>query len=424
LEDEIIIPDVFQPLFELIEGKHPDVEEVVITGGRESSKTFTTSLGLCYAVADHNHRVLYTRYTLTSAEKSIIPAFQNRIELLGYADWFHTAGKSIRTAHNDGKIDFAGYKTSSGNQTAALKSLEDYSIQVLEEAEEYKSYEEYEKVHLSLRAKDVQPFSVLILNPAHTDHWIYKKFYEEKGVDAGYCGIQNGVLYIHSTYRDLGKKFVAKKNWNRFEAARLIYEQVQDGSLNDKKSTKLAKWYDENILGGWKSSLDGICIPNWNYFETWPEDEPTVHIFGIDWGFDPDPFTLIECRIYGNKIYCKEHVYRTGLLNRDIIELIHKIIPEDCYVVCDSSEKKTIADFRAAGVHLIAAKKPPGSIVAGIKKLNSQEVFIHKDSDNLVYELNHYRSVLVENTKGEIKIQPLDKDNHAIDAIRYANSLY
>jgi phage terminase large subunit len=420
----IKIPEIFEPLVEVIEGKHPQVEEVIITGGRESSKTFTSSLALCHGIANFEHRVLYTRYTLKSAEKSIIPAFENRIELLGYTDWFNTVGKSMKATHNIGRIDFAGFKTSSGNQTAALKSLEDYSILVLEEAEEYPTFEEYEKVNLSLRAKDVNPFSILILNPTADSHWIFKKYFEEKGVNAGHNGIVGNVLYIHSTYRDLGKKYVAPKNWRKFEAARKVFEQVQAGELEDKKSQKTAIWYDEVVLGGWKSSIDGLCIPDWSFFDQWPKEEPHIHIFGLDWGFNPDPFALVEVRIYGNKMYVQEKVYQTDLLNRDLIKLIKEIVPETCYIVADSAEKKTIADFQAQGVHLIAAKKGAGSIVSGIKKLNSREIFIHEDSSNLVYELNHYHSLEIINSKGELKIHPVDKDNHAIDSLRYADSLY
>lgn len=420
----IRIPEIFEPLIEVIQGKHPQVEEVVITGGRESSKTFTVSLAMCLAAANYNHRILYTRYTLTSAEKSIIPAFQNRVELLGFSDWFDTVGKSMRTTHNDGRIDFAGYKTSSGHQTAALKSLENYSIQVLEEAEEYPNYQEYEKVHLSLRAKDVNPFSILVLNSAEDSHWIFKHFYEGKGVNAGHNGIVGNTLYIHSTYLDLGQEFVAPKNWRKFEAARKIYEKVLAGELEEKQHIRTANWYKEIVLGGWRSSVEGILIPDWEFFEEWPSDEPTLHIFGLDWGFDPDPFALVEVRLYGNKMYARQHVYQTGLLNREIIELIREIVPNTCYIVADSSEQKTIKDFQAQGVHLIAAKKGAGSVMAGIKKLNSRELFIHKESSDLIYELNHYHAMEIVNTRGELKIHPVDKDNHLIDALRYADSLY
>lgn len=430
---KIFIPEKFEPLFEVIRGERPEVDEVIITGGRESSKTFSSSLGLCLGVAQYNHRVLYTRYTLTSAEKSIIPAFENRAELLGFSDFFHTAGKRISTTHNRGKIDFAGFKTSSGNQTAALKSLEDYSILVLEEAEEYPSFEEYEKVNLSLRAKDVNPFAIMILNPTATSHWIYQKYFEDRGVSAGFNGIKDNVLYIHVTYLDLGEEYVAPKNWRKFENARKIYEKVEAGELDDKKSKKVAKWFKEVVLGGWKSSVDGLIFPDWEPFDEWPtyEDagelyyiEPDVHTYGLDWGFDPDPFALVELRRYGSDVYLKELVYENSLLNEDIKKLLAEICDEDVYIIADSAEKKSVAEMQAAGLTMISAKKGSGSIQAGIKKLRGGNIYLHKDSKNLIYEANHYHAIEIINNKNERKIHPVDKDNHLFDAARYADSIF
>ena len=122
----------FKPLFEAIRGEHPEVDNVVITGGRDSSKSFTTSTAICDGVVNHNHRALYTRYTLTSAKDSIIPDFNEKVEMLGYQDYLHTTSDRISCTHNKGKVVFKGFNTSQGNQTAKLKSLKDFSILVCE----------------------------------------------------------------------------------------------------------------------------------------------------------------------------------------------------------------------------------------------------------------------------------------------------
>lgn len=428
-ENTIDIPEMFEPLFECFEGLHPQVERVIITGGRESSKTFTSSLAICDGVVNHNHRVLYTRYTLKSAEKSIIPAFENRASILGYGDWLTTTGKTISTTHNKGKIDFAGFKVSSGNQTATLKSLEDYSVLIMEEAEEFPNFEEYEKVDLSLRSKDVVAFSVLILNPTSTSHWIYEKYFSERGVKSGHNGIVGDTLYIHSTYLDLGEEFVAPKNWRRFEAARKIYEMVEAVSRDkrktfEKKHLKTHKWYSEVVLGGWKSSVEGINFPDWGTFKEWPDEQPTLHIYGLDWGYANDPAAFVEVRKYGRRMYVKQHIYQTGILNRDLADMILDIMEPNTYLVADSAEAKSCAQFQKWKLYLIPAKKGPGSIVAGIKRIQDCELFIHEDSKDIIYEANNYHSIEIINSKGEKKIHPVDKDNHAFDAVRYADSLY
>ena len=353
--------------------------------------------------------------------------------MLGYSPYLHTAGKTISTNHNRGKIDFAGFKTSSGNQTAALKSLEDYSILVLEEAEEYPSFEEYEKVNLSLRAKDVSPFSILILNPTTSSHWVHEKFFTDKGVKAGFNGIVGRVLYIHVTYLDLGEDYVAPKNWRKFENARKIYEAVEVEELSDKKSLKIAKWFKEVVLGGWKSSVDGLIFPDWDLFDDWPTYEeggelfyvePDLHTYGLDWGFANDPAAFIEFKLYGNDVYLKEHIYQTHLLNKDFADMIKDVINEDTYIIADSAEPKSIQELQTYGLYIIPARKPKGSIGSGIKKFQTRNIYLHKESENLQHEANHYHCIEIINNKGERKIHPVDKDNHLWDAARYADSVY
>ena len=159
---KIEISEKYEPLFNIPKG----VDTIIITGGRLSQKSFAVGSAICYHTAINNHRVLYTRYALSSAEDSIIPEFNEKIELLGFEDYFDVTKNRISVKHNKGKIVFKGIKTSSGNQTASLKSLKDFSMFVLEEAEEHPSFEDWDKVKKSIRSFDIQNVSILVLNPS------------------------------------------------------------------------------------------------------------------------------------------------------------------------------------------------------------------------------------------------------------------
>lgn len=154
-----------------------EVHTVLLSGGRDSGKTFTAGHFNSIAVADHGHRILYTRYTLASTDNSIEQAQENRIDELGLSDEFLITSKKFEHAINGGKIDIVGQKTSSGNQSAKMKSLEGYSIFETEEGEELPSYEDWEKVTRSIRAKDLQTLSVIIFNPPTKAHWLYEMFW-------------------------------------------------------------------------------------------------------------------------------------------------------------------------------------------------------------------------------------------------------
>src|SRR5690606_15967616 len=179
----------YEPLFGWLYGEFPKVDTVVITGGRYSQKSFATGLFSCVAAKDFNHRILYTRYTLTSAEDSIIPEFNEKIDLLGAYNDFEVTRDRIRGVHNKSKIAFKGIKTSAGNQTAALKSLKDFSIFLLEEAEEMPNFNDWDKVKKSIRALDVRNLSLLVLNPTTKAHWIYSEFFESRGINEGWNGV-------------------------------------------------------------------------------------------------------------------------------------------------------------------------------------------------------------------------------------------
>lgn len=123
-----------------------------------------------------NVRVLFTRYTMTSAHLSIIPEFLEKIGLLGYDNTFSVNKAEVINLGNKSDILFRGIKTSAGNQTASLKSLQGISTWVLDEAEELVDENIFDTIDLSIREKKVQNRIILVLNPVTKEHWIYKRF--------------------------------------------------------------------------------------------------------------------------------------------------------------------------------------------------------------------------------------------------------
>ena len=141
-------------------------------------------------------RVLFTRYTMTSARLSIIPEFLEKINLLGYDNIFSVNKAEVVNLGNQSDILFRGIKTSAGNQTGNLKSLTNVSNWVLDEAEELVDENIFDTIDLSIREKEIQNRVILILNPVTKEHWIYRRFFEDKGVQAGFNGVRDNTQYI------------------------------------------------------------------------------------------------------------------------------------------------------------------------------------------------------------------------------------
>ena len=223
-------------------------------------------------------RILFTRYTMTSAHLSIIPEFLEKIGLLGYDNIFSINKSEVVNTKNKSDILFRGIKTSAGNQTASLKSLTGVSNWVLDEAEELIDEDIFDTIDLSIREKNIQNRIILILNPVTKEHWIYNRFFQNKGVEAGFNGVKDNVCYIHSTYLD-----------NKDNLSKSFLERIKDIKHRNFKK------YQHKILGGWLDKAEGVVFENWSIGEFNPDGLQTS--CGMDFGFSVDPDSLVEVAI-------------------------------------------------------------------------------------------------------------------------------
>ena len=156
-----------------------DSRYFVITGGRGSGKSYSLNSFLLLLTYESGHVILFTRYTLTSANVSIIPEFIDKIDRADLSNDFYITKDEIVNLKTGSKILFKGIKTSSGTQTANLKSLAGVTTFVLDEAEELVDEDVFDKIDLSVRHNTKQNRVILILNPVTKEHFIYKRFFRK-----------------------------------------------------------------------------------------------------------------------------------------------------------------------------------------------------------------------------------------------------
>lgn len=379
----------YAPLFE------SDNRYYVVTGGRGSGKSYSVNTFLLLLTYEKNEIILFTRFTLTSAHVSIIPEFLDKIETANLSNDFYITKDEIVNKTTGSKIIFKGIKTSSGNQTANLKSLAGITCFVLDEAEELTDEDIFDKIDFSIRSKLKQNRVILVLNPATKESWIYQRFFESKGIEAGSNVIKGDTTYIHTTYLD-----------NLANLSESFLTQIE--TIKERRPDK----YKHQILGGWLNRAEGVIFSNWNIGKF--QDMGSV-VFGQDFGFSNDPTTLVATSIDAqNKIiYLKLHLYQTGLTTSDIYRL-NKSIAGDNLIVADPAEPRLINELRDKGLNILEAVKGQGSVTHGITLLQDYDLIIDEDSVDLIKELNNY-SWLERKSK-----TPQDKYNHAIDAIRYS----
>ena len=242
--NEIEIANKFRPLFKLLTNDfHPEIDTVIMTGGRYSLKSSTVSIFSLVALVQYNWNILYTRYTNMSIVDSVKPEVSDKIELLNYEKYVSDTQNHIETKTN--RIAFKGIKTGSSIQTANLKSLTGFNCFVVDEAEEIPDYETFKKVFYSIRSENKRNLTILILNPTTKEHWIFNEFFEKRGLEGGDNTIKDNVMYIHTSYLDADLARVPKNilaDYNR---------------LKNENPTQ----YDNVVLGGWIQEPEGVLIP-------------------------------------------------------------------------------------------------------------------------------------------------------------------
>lgn len=364
----------------------------IVTGGRGSGKSFAITYLINLLSYEVGHTILYTRYTLRSASISIIPEFLEKIELMNKINDFIITKDEIINKISGSRILFRGIKTSSGDQTANLKSITGLSTWVLDEAEELIDEDKFDTINLSVRQKGVQNRVILLMNPTTKEHWIYKKFFEDMGVEAGVNTTKEDVNYIHTTYLDnidnLSKSYIRD------------VERIK--RVNPSK-------YKHKVMGGWLDKAEGVVFDNWEYGVFNPDKLQTS--CGMDFGFSVDPDTLTEVAIDKAKkiIYLKEQIYRKGLKVDDLAKLILEKVGDK--LIISEVDPRLVADLKHRGCNIKQHKK--GLIETGITLMQDYQLIVSPESTNIGKELNNH----VYADKGS-KLY-VDDWNHSIDGARY-----
>lgn len=372
-----------------------DSRYYIVSGGRGSGKSFGVNTLLVMLTFEAGHTILFTRYTLTSAYISIIPEFIEKLELLDVIQHFHITKDEIINKQTGSKIIFRGIKTSSGDQTANLKSLQGITTWVVDEAEELTDEQKFDTIDLSVRQQGKPNRVILILNPTTKEHFIYRRFFEDRGVQEGSNITKGNTTYIHTTYLD-----------NIDNLSKSYIEQI--AQMRERRPEK----YKQQMLGAWLNKAEGVIFDNWTIGEF---KRKGVSVWGQDYGFAADPTTLIETNIDTSTktIYLRECVYLPRLTTSQIAELNLKHA-KDGLIIGDSAEPRLITEIKAKGCNVLPSIKGQGSVTYGISLLQDYDLVVSPDSTNLIKELNNYRWLERKSNT------PIDKYNHLIDAVRYA----
>lgn len=173
-------------------------------------------------------------------------------------------------------------------------------------------------------------------------------------------------------------------------------------------------------LGEYRRNSEARVFKNWR-IEEFDSKDGAMFRLGADWGFSVDPSVLIRCYIDGRNLYVDHEAYMVGCEIDQLPDLFDRV-PDSrkWFITADSARPETISYMRRNGYPKInAAIKGAKSLEEGVEFLKSFDIIVHPRCQHLIDELTLY-SYKVDPLTGTVMPILNDKDNHVIDALRYA----
>ena len=357
-------------------------------GGRGSGKSHAfAELLVRRCIEAAPVRAVCIREVLRSLDQSVKRVIEDKIQALGLGRHFQVQADRI-LGPRGGRIIFQGMQ----NHTAeSIKSLEGYDIAWVEEAQA-----------LSIRSLDL--LRPTIRKPGSELWFSWNPVQPSDPVDALFRG---GAPPPDAA--------LVQANWteNPHFPAVLQAEMEWDRARDPDKHQHV--W-----LGGYRSHSEARVFENWRVeaFET-PAD--ARFLFGADWGFARDPTVLVRCFVQGRTLFVDHEAYRVGC-EIDRTPALFDAIPGSRRgpIIADSSRPETISYMQRNGFGSITGStKGAGSVKEGVEFLKAHDIRVHPRCRYLIDELALY-SYRTHPKTGEIQSELEDRENHAVDALRYA----
>lgn len=380
----------------------------VVKGSRGSKKSKTTAL---------NYVVRLLKYPW--ANLLVIRRFSNTNKQSTYTD-FKWACNQLKVAHlfkfNESLPEITVKKT---GQKILFRGLDDplkiTSITVdvgilswlwVEEAYQIESEDKFSTVVESIRGSVSDPTFfkqiTLTFNPWNERHWLKRVFFDKDTQRAD-------TLALTTTYRC--------NEWLD-EIDRQRYEDLY---VTNPRRARI-------VCDGEWGVAEGLVFENTKVEEF--DIQKTIQLVkettaGMDFGFTQDPTTLIcvAVDLKNKRLYLYNEHYQKAMLTDDIVKMLKDKGMQRSYISADSAEKRLIAEIRSKGINgIVPSLKGKGSIMQGIQFMQGFEIIIHPSCEHTIEEFNTY--TFKQDKEGNWLNEPIDANNHIIDAVRYSLERY
>lgn len=358
-----------------------------VHGGRGSGKSHFFAEHMIERSIAAKTDAVCIRENQKSLDQSVKKLLEGKIQALNAGAYFEVQDAKIK-ARNGGLIIFQGMQ----NHTAeSIKSLEGYDVAWVEEAQ-------------TLSQKSLDMLRPTIRKPGSELWFSWNPRFATDPVDVLLRGEQPppNAIVVEANFND-----------NPWFPDVLQAEMEYDRGRDPEKYTHV--W-----LGKYQTNSEARVFRNWRVEEFEAPDGVTFRL-GADWGFSIDPSVLVRCYIVGQNLYVDYEAYMVGC---EIVNLpaLFMSVPqaEKWPMVADSARPETISHMRQNGFpKILPAVKGARSLEEGVEWLKSFDIVVHPRCKHLIDELSLYSYKTDPLTSLVLPVLQ-DKDNHVIDALRYA----
>lgn len=401
---DISLRSVIAPHFYSV---HADIKnhnhtEYVLSGGRGSTKSSFAAVELILLLKRNpNIHALACRQVKDTLKDSIYAQIEWAINTLGLSAEFSMkkSPMEIVRKHTGQTIYFRG-----ADDPYKIKSIKPpfgyIGILWFEELDQFRGSEQIRNIEQSVMRGGEQYYEFKTFNPPKSAaNWANKYAMQHKP----------SMLLHHSTYERVPRDWLGQHFFDEAEFLR---------SLNETA-------YRHEYLGE-VTGTGGSVFENVQLREIADEEISTFDriYMGIDWGWYPDPFqwTKMHYDAARRTLYIFDEYRANKTSNADTARYLreNKSVSNSDLITADSAEMKSVGDYRSYGLFCRAAIKGAGSVEYSMKWLASLCAIII-DPRRTPHTAAEFAEYEYERTKdGEIISAYPDKNNHAIDSVRYA----
>lgn len=394
----LIAPQFYDIHWDIIEGKHTHYK---LYGGRGSTKSSFISLEIIMGMMeDPEANAACFRRIGNTLQESVFEQLMWAIDALGVAHLWKANLSPLRITYipTGQRIIFRG--CDDPNKSKSIKLRHGYFKYIwYEERAEFEGDEDERKINQSLmRGGDKYVVFYSWNPPKSLNSWVNQDVLQ----------VREDTLCNHSTYLTVPKSWLGEQFY------------IEAAELKKRKILAYRHEYLGEAVGTGGKVFDNVVLREIKNEEIAIFDKIKQ---GLDFGFAADPLAFL--RMHYNKklhkLWIFGEIYQVNLKNREVVAKVRALNPENKIITADSEEPRSIATLNEMGLKILGAKKGPGSVDFGMDFLANEidEIIIDPvRCPNAAREFTTYE--LERDKNGNFKGGFPDKDNHTIDACRYA----